>query len=179
MLGQFAGVVVASVALAACMGQSRPARAQEAASDMNTHIRFGRVELAGEKVDTSYRNKFVERRRQWGQGIRLGDTEISAIRMVGEDRAETNVSVSWYRVDEGELHSTKIKQIWKDFKGDWRLIEEERVDGDVGLLGEPVPERVRSKEAPKNAQFPTIRLGTNAPAAPAVESGAAEGPEGQ
>lgn len=157
--------LVLSLALLGCpLGhQSPPARAQEAASELNLNARFGRMELAAEHVDPKARNTFFERRRTWGGQIRVADYELSGVRMQGEEDADVFVRIAWFRVNEGDLRATTLKQKWHDFKGDWRLTDEVRLDGDVGLLGEPI-ENVKPSGGPRNVQFPTLRLGAKAQA---------------
>lgn len=156
-----------SLALAlACLGlfgcpaihQTPGARAQEAANDLNVNARFGRMEIASEKVAPPAKDAFFERRRAWGGRIRVADYELAGMKMKGETDAEMFVKVAWYLVDEGDLHVTTLKQSWHDFKGDWKLTDEARTDGDAGLLGETV-EKVAPPKTPRNTQFPTIRLG--------------------
>ncbi len=152
---------LASTALAGCpaIHQSPGARAQEAANELNVNARFGRMEMAAEKVAPKAREAFMDRRKAWGNRVRVADYELAGMKMMKEDaEAEMFVKVAWYLVDEGELHVTTVKQSWRDFKGDWKLVEETRVDGDAGLLGEHV-ERAPKAKAPKNVQFPSIRLG--------------------
>lgn len=89
--------------------------------------------------------------------MRVADTELVGMRF-GDTEAESMVAVAWYDVTQQELRGTTIRQKWKNQKNDWMLASEERVDGDLGLFGEPVPMR----ETPKThetAQFPTIRIG--------------------
>jgi hypothetical protein len=157
------------IALTGCpLGhQSGAARAQEAANELNVNTRFGRMELAAERVAPKAREAFFERRRTWGHRIRLADYEMAGMKMKGEEDAEMYVRIAWYRVDEGDLHVTTLRQKWHDFKGDWRLVEEARSDGDVGLVGEPIV-AVPPPAGPRNVQFPTIRLGGE-PAMPAEE----------
>lgn len=143
-------------------GQSKPARAQEAALELNLNARFGRMELAAERVSPKARDQFFDRRKSWGGNIRVADYDLTALRMLkGEEDAETYVKVAWYRANEGDLRVTTIKQKWHDFKGDWKLTEEARVDGDLGLLGEPpAPPAPGAAAAPaKRSQFPTVYLG--------------------
>lgn len=143
--------------------QSSAARAQEAASELNVNARFGRMEMAAEHVAPKAKEQFFERRKTWGGKIRVADYEMAGMRLMkGEEDAEMLVKVAWYRVDEGDLHTTTLRQKWHDFKGDWKLVEETRVDGDVGLLGEHVVQ-VAAPSGPRHAQFPTIRLGGAAP----------------
>ncbi len=143
-------------------GQSKPARAQEAALELNLNARFGRMELAAERVSPKARDQFFDRRKAWGGNVRVADYDLTALRMLkGEEDAETYVKVAWYRANEGDLRVTTIKQKWHDFKGDWKLTEEARVDGDLGLLGEPpAPAPAGAASAPaKRSQFPTVYLG--------------------
>ncbi|MBX3192844.1 MAG: hypothetical protein KF819_38020 [Labilithrix sp.] len=155
--------------LAACLlalgcplgGQSKGARAQEAALELNLNARFGRMELAAERVAPKARDSFFDRRRTWGGNVRIADYELAGLRMTGDADCETVVKVAWYRANEGDLRLTTVKQSWHDFKGDWKLTEEMRSDGDVGLFGEPLPAPEPGAPA-RRTQFPTIRLGSGA-----------------
>lgn len=147
-----------------CAGSSPGARAQEAATALNLDSRFGRIELAVEKVAPTSREMFLSHRQGWGNKVRVVDSELAGIKMPKDDEAEVFVRVAWQRADEGDLHVTRVRQKWKDMRGDWKLVTEEHLDGEVGLLGEAVQ---RAPVERKNAQFPTIRIGAqNAPAAP-------------
>jgi hypothetical protein len=146
-----------------CMGQQSPvARAQEAANELNLNTRFGRMEMATEHVAPDAREAFLARRRTWGANVRVADYEFAGFHMKGDRDAEMFVKVAWYRMDQGDLHTTLLKQKWHDFKGDWKLTDEDRADGDIGLIGEPMPapsaDAVKASGAART-QFPTIRLG--------------------
>jgi hypothetical protein len=68
------------------------------------------------------------------------------------------VRVAWYRPEQQELCTTTLKQVWRAKNG-WQLVSEERLDGEIGLLGEPVVYQAPAVDrAP--AQFPTVRLGS-------------------
>jgi len=146
-------------------GQSKPARAQEAALELNMNARFGRMEIAAERVAPKARDAFFDRRKGWGGTIRVADYDLTGLRMQGEDDAETFVKVAWYRANQPDLRVTTLKQKWHDFKGDWKLTEEQRVDGDLGLLGEAAapaaaPATGEPATAPRRQQFPTVYLGS-------------------
>ena len=130
--------------------------------DLNVNSRFGRTEIAAEKVAPKGREDYFEHRRGWGGKVRIADTELAGLKMLGDDDAEVSVRVAWYAMNEGELRVTLLKQTWHDFKGDWKFVSEVRADGDVGLIGEkiPVPEKpaADSPARPRNAQFPAVRL---------------------
>ncbi|OJY16332.1 MAG: hypothetical protein BGO98_30065 [Myxococcales bacterium 68-20] len=165
-----AGLAVSSVLLLGCpVGhQSPPARAQEAATELNLNTRFGRMELAAEHVAPAAREAFLTRRKAWGSDIRVADYELAGLKMNGDADAETFVKVAWYRVDQGDLRVTTLKQKWRDFKGTWQLVDESRAGGDAGLIGDATPSE--PAKGPRNAQFPTIRLGgQQAPEQPAPE----------
>ena len=79
------------------------------------------------------------------------------VRPVTDEQAEVFVKVAWFRPEENEVRVTTIVQKWKDDRGSWLLVGEERLDGDVGLLGEERP--IAPAAVRRNAQFPTIRIG--------------------
>lgn len=147
----------------ALAGQSKPARAQEAALELNLNARFGRMELAVEHVAPKARDAFMEKRRAWGTSVRVADYDMTGLKMMpGDEECETVVRVAWFRASENDLRTTTLKQKWHDFKGDWKLTDETRIDGDLGLLGEPpVPNAAGPVMATgRRPQFPTITLGT-------------------
>lgn len=166
-------------------GQSKPARAQEAALELNMNARFGRMEIAAERVAPKARDAFFDRRKGWGGNIRVADYDLTGLRMQGEGDAETFVKIAWYRANQPDLRVTTLKQKWHDFKGDWKLTEEQRIDGDLGLLGEAPAAPTGEPPPPRRQQFPTIYLGSGngptsdtppaAPAAPPAAAAAAPG----
>ena len=173
-----------SLFLFGCPHQSGPARAQEAATELNVNTRFGRMELAAERVAPAAREAFLARRKAWGGNVRVADYEVASFRMNGESDAEMLVKVAWYRVDEGDLHVTMLKQKWHDFRGDWRLVDEHRAEGAVGLIGEPTPAPDPARTGSKRTHFPTIRLGEqgsepSAEAAPPASAPAQEAAGGE
>ncbi len=124
------------------------------------------MELAVTRVTPELRETFLARRRAWGAMLRVADYEVTDFSMKGDTDAETVVKVAWYRMNESDLRTTVIRQRWHDFKGDWQLTAETRVDGDKGLIDDGPPiedsQRVKSSKA-KSMHFPTIHLGTSDP----------------
>lgn len=160
-------VAFASVAIAAstvgCMNNLSPRmKLDEAVQDMNTAARFGRIDLATERVDGKVRPEFLKRHRLWGGDVRIVDVEIGSIEKMTDKEAVLFVSYSWFRPSEGSLRTTTIRQTWKNTEGNadtWALYDEERSAGDVGLLGEP-PVLVLRPDVPK-ARFETTRIPGN------------------
>jgi hypothetical protein len=151
-------VVLAFAALAGCAPpQGSLASAQEAAQELNQDSRFGNSEIAMDKVAPDARDTYAAHHRGWGSTVRIADVEMAGMRPKGEHAVDVLVRVAWYRPEQQELRSTTIRQAWKDKNG-WQLMTEERVDGDFGLLGEPVIVEAPAEARPP-AQFPTLRLG--------------------
>jgi hypothetical protein len=145
-------------ALVGCMTPpSLGARAQEAANEMNTQTRFGRIEIAVDSVLPDKREAFVKRRRAWGNRVRIADIELAGVRLQGDKDADVMVRVAWYRVDEQELRTTTLEQRWKTSRGEWKLSDERRADGDIGLIGEQVYIERPADTGP--VQFKTVHIG--------------------
>jgi hypothetical protein len=152
-------VLVIAFAAAACAMPPGPlASAQEAAQALNTDARFGRTEITMDHVAPPARDAFTAHHRGWGTTVRVADLELAGMRAKNEHDVEILVRVAWYRLDEQELHVTTLKQGWNDKNG-WQLVNETRMDGDVGLLGEPIVFEEPPGGARAPAQFPTVRLG--------------------
>ncbi len=150
-----------AVAATGCAGQSRPARMQEAASELNLNARFGRMELASEHVAPEGRPAFFGHRKVWGSSVRIVDSELVGVSFdKDESIAKAMVRVAWQPVDDGDMRLTTIRQTYKDKTTGWFLISEERAEGDTGLFGERAEAPVDAP-APKSrkSKFDTIRLG--------------------
>lgn len=147
--------------LVGCLNQPQSAAlVQQTASEFNVNTRFGRMEMAGENVAPNYRDEFARVHNRWGGDVRIADSELAGMQMRAKEEAEVLVRVSWFRTDEGDLHSTAIRQTWRDHHGMWMLEREERLSGDFGLLGERV-EFVAPESRAAHAQFPSVRIGAD------------------
>jgi hypothetical protein len=151
-------ILMLPLALVGCPGPATGmAQAQETVQEFNSAARYGRTEIALEHVATAARDDFAAHHRGWGSGLRIADIEVEGVRPKGDHEAEAMVQVSWYRPQEQELRITTLKQTWRDQIG-WHLVSEDRLDGDVGLLNEPIV--YETPDQPREpARFPTIRLG--------------------
>jgi hypothetical protein len=133
------------------------ARAQQVAQEFNQDARFGRTELTAPHVAPQAREAYAASHRAWGTGVRVADLELEGMQAHGDHELDVIVRVSWYRPEEEELRTTTIRQSWRD-EGGWELTGEKRIDGDAGLLGEPVVYQAPGESRP-HAQFPTVHLG--------------------
>ena len=117
------------------------------------------MQVALMRVDDPAREGYVRKHAGWGSQVQLADYEVLGLDVGDKDVATSFVRISWYRAD-GELHATTLRQGWKKVKGDWKLVTEERADGDIGLLGERV--EILTPDAPRStAQFPSLRIGAS------------------
>jgi hypothetical protein len=135
-------VVVGALALvcwSGCVGigpQSPAQRASEAARELNVNSRFG--DLAGTVTMTAptMRKQYLERRAEWGRVIRVVDVDLGGLTMTDAEHAVALVDFQWTRVDEGTLHTTRVRQEWSATEGPWLLVREKRESGDIGLFGD-------------------------------------------
>lgn len=125
--------------LVGCLGPASTPRGklEDAVQETNIAVRFGRTDIALEHVAMADRDAFLKRHRLWGVELRIVDLEFAGIDKIEAKQATLFVTFAWYRPNEGTMRQTKVKQTWKSEGGPWFLTDEERADGDVGLLGEP------------------------------------------
>jgi hypothetical protein len=110
------------------------------------------MDLAAAHAADSVRGEFMKRREGWGRTLRILDTEMAGFEMADATHATVVVDVSWVRMDETTVRSTRVSQAWRDeTHGGWKLVREKRVDGDLGLFGEYV--EMRQRQA-KDVHFP-------------------------
>lgn len=148
--------LVAPIVLAGCMGNLTPTdKIQSAAQELNTAARFGRMDIALEHVARKSKDDFAKRHIAWGGDVRIIDTEMLGMAMRESGHAVVYLAVSWQRVAESEMRTTQVTQHWRNVRDGWKLDEEERSTGDVGLFGERVVV-VRAPDGKRDVQFDSI-----------------------
>jgi hypothetical protein len=138
-LAQLFGFLLPALAVTACMSPMTPAaKLNEAVQDTAMAMRFGRNDLAIERVAAIARAEFMKHHKLWGSELRIVDVELGGVEKVSEKEAVVLVNFSWFRPTEGQLRGTVVRQTWTndDGSGPWFLANEERAAGDIGLLGE-------------------------------------------
>ncbi len=165
-LALLGGIAIASVG---CLAP--PSSAQKLtdnAIDMNTAMRFGRMDIAGDYVQQKARAAFAIEHAAWGKNLRIVDLEYSGMQLKEKDEAETYVTVSWQTVADPTMHETKVTQHWTSDKGRWS-IDSETTEGDPGLLAKaklkppPAPSASPAAGAAADAPppLPTVQLAPN------------------
>lgn len=151
-----AALVTLLLGASGCLMPPPPAeRAVDAARELNLATRFGRMDVALGLTARTLRESFSERRAEWGNQVRILDVELAGLELPERGKAVVQVDVSWTRVDDATLRSTRVTQIWRDQEGGWKLTREQRAAGDLGLFGEPV-KLVRVE--PRDVHFPSRTL---------------------
>jgi hypothetical protein len=129
--------LAAALALTACVvPPSATQRLAQAANDLNTAARFGRMDIALELVKDSAREDFSKRHAAWGRAVRIVDYDFGGMAMRKNGDADVTITISWQRPDETTMRTTDISQRWTDKLGGWIMISEEERGGDRGLLAE-------------------------------------------
>jgi hypothetical protein len=145
------------VLLAACPAPPNSlARAAQTAQEFNLDSRLGGA-LQMDRVAPDERTPYAAAHRGWGTGVRVADVELAGMQPRGDHDVDVLVRVAWYRPEDQQLRSTTLQQSWHDKPEGWQLVNEHRIDGEIGLLGEPVVYAAPQARSP--AQFPTVRLG--------------------
>jgi hypothetical protein len=156
--GLLVGVLGASALAACALPPTGLQKAQQTAQDFNQDSRFGRSDLALSRVDSAVRDQYADHHKAWGTSVRVADIEMAGMKPHGDGDVDVFVHVAWYRMSEQDLKQTTLKQHWHSKTDAWLLTAEERLEGDPGLLGEPIV--TQAPDAPRTpAQFPTIRIG--------------------
>jgi hypothetical protein len=132
--------------LAGCIAPPSAAqRLADAAYDLNTAARFGRMDVALERVKEAAKEDFGKRHASWGKQVRIVDYEFAGLAIRKDGDADVLVTVTWQRLDESTIRVTEITQRWGDTRGTWWMLREEVKSGDAALLEE-------EKEKPKAAE---------------------------
>ena len=151
-------LMLSALALGGCLAnQSKAAKLQDAAQNLNTATRFGRMDIASEMVAEKSLTDFMRKHVAWGRELRLIDLEFQGVQMTSKDEASVFVAVGWQRPSEQELRITQVMQTWRYGPSGWKLIDESRTGGDLGLLGEKVELAVPEKRADVQFRSVTIR----------------------
>src|SRR5512133_909966 len=115
-MARLAQIAVLSLMLTSCFATASPVqRVTDAAREMNLATRFGHVDMAVRHVEASIQADFLERRAEWGKGLRILDVELAAIHIEDEEHATVTIDVAWSSVTDSLLRATKLTQDWQNF----------------------------------------------------------------
>jgi len=107
---------------------------------MVDETRWGRAELAADRVAPAFRERFVQAHAKWGQSIEIADVDLATLRMASDEESATAIlTVSWYALDTMDLATTQIRQRWEHEGGNYVLAREAVIGGDARLLERAAP----------------------------------------
>jgi len=142
------------LALAGCLFQnlSPGTKLREAVQDGNEAARWGRLDIAMEKVAPGYVREYARRHHDWGSAIQMADVEILRMQMADDEKKATVVvAFGWYDYDTMTLERTVVRQKWNSLSaGGFVLAEEEVIDGNERLL-EPPEDPEEEEAAPEES----------------------------
>ncbi|MGF1469262.1 MAG: hypothetical protein ACFCGT_24330 [Sandaracinaceae bacterium] len=129
---------VALLALPGCVlaNMSRTQNLQDQVHGLNDEAHWSRLDLAVQRVAPPYRPVFALRRAAWGRGITVAASEVSGIRMEGEEGATSTVDYQWYDDRTMLVYETTVEQHWQAEGVSFLLASEEVVRGNADLLPE-------------------------------------------
>ncbi len=141
---RIAWILVAVLCGGCALGHLSPtSKLNQSVREANDAARWGRLDLAVQYVHPAYRDQFLAHRRYWGRDIQVGDADLVRMDMPPDDDdrpATALVAVSWYRLNQMALRQTVLRQVWKEYDGNFLLASEDVVDGDAFLLTPPAPD---------------------------------------
>lgn len=124
--------------LAGCMmidSISPQVRLSDQVHQLNDEVRWGRIDLAAQRVAAAHRADFIARHRAWGSDIRVADADVTNMDMdLGDGRCASYVAYSWIDERSMTLRTTTVRQIWRGEGEGFVLIGEEILGGDESLL---------------------------------------------
>ncbi|MBW2460414.1 MAG: hypothetical protein JRH11_02125 [Deltaproteobacteria bacterium] len=131
-------LVVAASFLGGCLYQnmSPATKLRDSVEAGNEGARWGRMDIAYERIAPEYVRDYARRHYDWGDGIQMADLDILRLEMAeDEDSANVTVAFGWYDYDTMILHRTVVRQKWRSTgSGYFVLFEEEIIDGSDQLL---------------------------------------------
>jgi hypothetical protein len=134
--------------------QGRMNALSDAVHDMVDETRWGRADLAADRVAPAFRARFVRAHAGWGERIEIADLDVSAMRMARDEESATAVlTVQWYALDTMDLATTRVRQRWERTGNHFVLAGETILAGDARLLdlAEPSPAVDAAPDAPADA----------------------------
>jgi hypothetical protein len=104
---------------------------QEAVTNYNDGIRWERFATAASQVPPKEREDFVDQRDQLGENLKISDWDLMEVHQDGVDHAHVQVKLTWYKDDEGVVHTTQAVEKWERHGQVWWMVDEHRARGDA------------------------------------------------
>jgi hypothetical protein len=122
-------ILLLCVALgSSCLYTDRKEALNEALTEYNTGLRWGRTDWMADHVSKDKQEKLV--RGQVASGtLQITNCELESVKMEGDAKAVAVVRVEWYLLNQARLCTSKLRQIWKRDGRRWEVTELRQVGG--------------------------------------------------
>lgn len=141
--------LIAATLMSGCLLQNMSAqeRLRDSVVGFNDEMRWGRQDLAIQRVAPEARAEFSARHHAWGRDIQIADSEIVNVTVghEGEDAA-SYVTIQWYRQNSTLLATTTLRQTWERTMGSYAMTGEEVHEGEESLIENPFEEEEEGEE---------------------------------
>lgn len=112
-----------------CGPRDRGLDLKDSVRTYNQHLRWNRFEAASGFIAIEQRAQWLASRTSSAAGLHI--TNIQVVRLQKPDleqkTVEVLVSLSWYRMPETRVQQAVYAQVWQEFEGRWRIIDEHEV----------------------------------------------------
>ena len=116
------------LAAAACGHAPKSEGLLDTVRTYNDGVRWVRFAAAAVAVPPAERETFLDERDELSEDLEITDYEVVRVKQ-GDDRAEIQVKLTWYKQSEGTVHDTWARQTWERQGKAWRIVAEQRVRG--------------------------------------------------
>ncbi|MEY4509080.1 MAG: hypothetical protein RLZZ450_1202 [Pseudomonadota bacterium] len=111
------------------------ARFQESVYTLNDAARWGQVDIAAHNVSPKYKERFEERRQNWGESVSIAEVELLYQALAADkESAVSEISLSWTDASGVMLHKSFLTQTWANEHGSFKLVDERIKKGDPGVF---------------------------------------------
>lgn len=119
-------LVVASSG-AGCFGNQKQTL-QEAVFEYTHGVRWGRHNYVTRYLEARPQRRYIMAREQLGD-LRITKCRVASVRAATPEKATVVLSLAWFRLSRGKVHTTMVEQDWllKDTK--WRVVRQAVVRG--------------------------------------------------
>lgn len=136
-------LLATAVLLSGCMlidNIAPQARLTDTVHELNDEVRWGRIDLAAQRVAGTHRAAFIAQHREWGRDIRLADVEVTGMEMnLPDGSSASTVTYGWIDERTMELRTTSVRQRWVGEGEGFVLASETIIGGEPELLaGAPI-----------------------------------------
>ena len=98
---------------------------RDAVNQLNEGVRWGRIQDVLVHIGPSSHQHFLELHKDFGNALQVTNYEVvNTIIDMEQGTAEIGVKLTWYRIDEMEVHETVLSQRWEKHENRWLLTAE-------------------------------------------------------